>query len=152
MAEITRHFTATTFVVCQDKVLLHLHKKLGIWLPAGGHIDRDELPEDAARREVLEETGLHVQLYQPEALIDFGDDEAMELHRPIHLLLENINPFHQHIDFIYYARTDSYQLNPGDGEANSFRWFSRKELTDNNLPMPGNVKALAAEALAVLGN
>ena len=152
MAEITRHFTATTFVVCQDRVLLHLHKKLGIWLPAGGHIDRDELPEVAARREVLEETGLNIQLYQPETLLNFGDDEAIELHRPVHLLLENINPYHQHIDFIYYARTDTPHLNPAPGEANSFRWFSRAELAHNDLPMPGNVKALAAEALALLGS
>ena len=101
--------------------------------------------------EVDEETGLTVQLFQPEALIDFGDDEAIELHRPVHLLLENINPFHQHIDFIYYAQTDSFQLNPGAGEANSFRWFSQEELANNNLPMPGNVKALAAEALMILG-
>ena len=150
MPEITRHFTATTFVVCQDKVLLHLHKKLGIWLPAGGHIDRDELPEEAARREVLEETGLNVELYQPEAPIDFGDDEAVELHRPAHLLLENINPFHQHIDFIYYARTDSFALSPDSGETQNLRWFQRHEISNNNLPMPGNVKALAIEALDTL--
>ena len=31
--EITRHFTATTFVVHQDKVLLHQHKRCGTWLP-----------------------------------------------------------------------------------------------------------------------
>ena len=43
--EITRHFTATTVIVHKNKVLLHLHKKLGIWIPVGGHIDRDELPE-----------------------------------------------------------------------------------------------------------
>ena len=150
MPEITRHFTATTFVVCQDKVLLHLHKKLGIWLPAGGHIDRDELPEEAARREVREETGLDVDLYQPESPIDFGDDEAVELHRPVHLLLENINPFHQHIDFIYYARTDSFDLNPDSGETTNLRWFQQHELTDTDLPMPGNVKALALEALNIL--
>ena len=150
MPEITRHFTATTFVVCQDKVLLHLHKKLGIWLPAGGHIDRDELPEEAARREVREETGLDVNLYQPEQLHDFGDDEAIELHRPVHLLLENINPFHQHIDFIYYARTDTFDLMPGSGETQNLRWFQRHEISDTDLPMPGNVKALALEALDTL--
>jgi 8-oxo-dGTP pyrophosphatase MutT (NUDIX family) len=36
------------------------HKKLGKWLPPGGHIEPNELPDDAACREVLEETGLKV--------------------------------------------------------------------------------------------
>ena len=28
-----RHFTAAVFVVWEGKVLLHFHRKLGIWLP-----------------------------------------------------------------------------------------------------------------------
>ena len=46
----------------EGKVLLHLHRKLGMWLPPGGHIERDEIPDDAAVREVFEETGLNVEL------------------------------------------------------------------------------------------
>ena len=57
-----RHFTVAVFVVWESKVLLHLHKKLGMWLPPGGHIEEDELPDEAAVREVLEETGLRVEL------------------------------------------------------------------------------------------
>ena len=59
---ITRDFTATTFVVDAGATLLLLHKKLGAWLPPGGHIGPNELPEDAAVREVREETGLEVEL------------------------------------------------------------------------------------------
>jgi pimeloyl-ACP methyl ester carboxylesterase len=36
---IGRHFTVAVFVVWEGKVLLHLHRMLGIWLPPGGHID-----------------------------------------------------------------------------------------------------------------
>ena len=57
-----RHFTVAVFVVWEGKVLLHRHRKLGMWLPPGGHIERDELPDDAAVREVLEETGVEVEL------------------------------------------------------------------------------------------
>ena len=53
---------ATTFVVHQDKTLLHLHRSLKMWLPPGGHIDRDELPHIAALREVKEETGLDIEI------------------------------------------------------------------------------------------
>ena len=60
--EITRHFTATIMVVYNNKMLLHMHKKLGLWLPVGGHIDRDELPEEAALREAKEESGLDVEI------------------------------------------------------------------------------------------
>jgi len=75
--EITRHFTATTFIIHKEKVLLHLHKKLGIWLPVGGHIDRDELPEEAAIREAQEETGLIVRLYNPDNQINANDVQQL---------------------------------------------------------------------------
>ncbi len=95
-----RHFTVAVFVVWEEKVLLHLHRKLGMWLPPGGHIERDELPDDAAVREVLEETGLQVRL-AGEKREDVED--PVQLHRPAGVQLENIGPGHQHIDLIYFA-------------------------------------------------
>ncbi len=32
-------FTASVYVVYENKVLLHKHKKLGVWLPPGGHVE-----------------------------------------------------------------------------------------------------------------
>ena len=46
--ETTRHFVATVYVVHKGATLLHEHDRLGMWLPPGGHIDRDELPHEAA--------------------------------------------------------------------------------------------------------
>ena len=96
-----RHFTVAVFVVWEGKVLLHLHKKLGMWLPPGGHIEPGELPDDAAVREVYEETGLRVELVG-ERREDV--DDPVQLHRPAGVQLENIGPGHQHIDLIYFAR------------------------------------------------
>ncbi|MFH1838007.1 MAG: NUDIX domain-containing protein [Candidatus Kuenenbacteria bacterium] len=71
--EITRHFTTTVYIIYKQKVLLHLHKKLGVWVPIGGHIDRDELPQVATLRETKEEAGLDINLYNPDKQINMGD-------------------------------------------------------------------------------
>ena len=46
---MVNHFTATGFVFNESgKILMIKHKKLGVWLPPGGHIDENELPCKAA--------------------------------------------------------------------------------------------------------
>ena len=55
-------FTVAIFVVYQEKVLMVHHKRLKKWLPLGGHIELDEDPEQAARREAYEECGFEVEL------------------------------------------------------------------------------------------
>ena len=55
-------FTVAIFVVQQAQVLLVHHRALDKWLPLGGHIELDEDPEQAALREVREESGLDVEL------------------------------------------------------------------------------------------
>ncbi len=47
----TRDWAATVFVLWRGRLLLHRHRKLDMWLPPGGHVERDELPDDAAVRE-----------------------------------------------------------------------------------------------------
>jgi 8-oxo-dGTP pyrophosphatase MutT (NUDIX family) len=145
--EITKHFTATTYIVYKNKVLLHLHKKLGIWIPVGGHIDRDELPQEAALREAKEEAGLDIKLYNPDKQMDLG--EVKQLLRPMHVLLENINQFHQHIDSVYYATSESDVLNPQNGETTNLKWFDAEEVK-NLEGASGNTKPISLEALELL--
>jgi 8-oxo-dGTP pyrophosphatase MutT (NUDIX family) len=144
--EITRHFTATTIIVCGDKVLLHLHKKINRWLPVGGHLDRDEIPDKAAVREVKEETGLDVKLHNFNELLFFQD--AQMLIKPYCILLEDINSYHQHIDFIYFATSDTLDIKPESGHIDDFRWFTVDEL--DSLDAPDNVIHLAKVALTAL--
>jgi 8-oxo-dGTP pyrophosphatase MutT (NUDIX family) len=105
--EVLRHFTVAVFVVHAGRVLLHYHRKLGRWLPPGGHIEDNELPDDAARREVLEETGVRVRLIGARGLAVVVPEQLVV---PAGIQVEHIYPGHQHIDLVYFAI-------PGPGES-----------------------------------
>ena len=47
------------------KILLIEHKKALEWLAPGGHIDLNEHPRDAARREAKEELGIEAEFFLP---------------------------------------------------------------------------------------
>ena len=126
---ITRDFTATTFVVRDQRTLLLWHNKIQAWLPPGGHIHPDELPEVAACREVREETGLEVELS--------GQHEAwgkvQVLRRPACILLEDIAPGHQHIDLIYFGQALAGEPRINTLESAAWRWCTRAELEDHEI-------------------
>jgi len=119
-----RHFTVAVFVVWEGKVLLHFHRKLGMWLPPGGHIERDELPDDAAVREVLEEAGVEVELVG-ERREDITD--PVQLHRPAGVQLESIGPGHQHIDLIYFAKPSGPTSIHQDYSEDSVGWYGPED-------------------------
>jgi ADP-ribose pyrophosphatase YjhB (NUDIX family) len=123
---LTRDFTATTFVVHEDRTLLLHHRKLGMWLPPGGHIDPHELPDQAALREVREESGLEVDLLTGGYMLG----HVRVLPQPYCVLLEDISPGHQHIDLIYFARVSSGTLAHAEREARAARWYSWEDLAD----------------------
>jgi ADP-ribose pyrophosphatase YjhB (NUDIX family) len=123
---VTRDFTATTFVVHEGRTLLLLHRKLGKWFPPGGHIDSHELPDQAAIREVREETGLEVELLAGGRRLG----TVIVLPQPYCILLEDISPGHQHIDLIYFARVSGGSLAPAEREAHAARWLTWEALDD----------------------
>lgn len=142
MSLITRDFTATTFVVERQKTLLLWHKKIGAWLPPGGHIETNELPEEAAVREVREETGLTVQLLGGQRQLD----NVRVLYQPVCILLEDISQQHQHIDLIYFARVinGTAQINPMESE--SMEWFDYGDL-ENRL-IADDIRHLGQQAIS----
>lgn len=127
-----KQFTATVYIFHETKVLLHKHPKLGKWLPPGGHVEANETPPDAAKREAMEETGLDIVFIEQENLkVDAYN--AVSFPRPFLCLLEHIpaykdKPAHQHMDMIYLARPKELRT-----DLNDFRWFSWEELHDLEL-------------------
>ena len=146
-----KHFTATVYIVAkikgQKKVLLHKHKKLNIWLPIGGHIEKGETQIDAVIREVKEETNLDLILISTNKK-PVKTNFVTELPLPIAILEENIPDYkntkaHKHIDLIYVGRAKNISKLKMKEE---YGWFSLEDL--NKLDLGKEVKYLSKKALA----
>jgi len=100
------------------------HKKLSKWLPPGGHVDDNEIPDQAAIRECKEETGLDVTL-----LGERGDFDGA-LVRPIGSQLNVIDDDHEHIDLVYLAEPNEsgQALSLNTDECSEVRWFGLDEI------------------------
>lgn len=146
MTQVTRDWTVATFVIHQRKVLLLWHEKLQMWLPPGGHVEPNELPDEAAVREVLEETGIAVTLLSEPALPPI--DGPRQLARPEGIQLEQIGPHHEHIDLIYFARpVDPARVEPAvDREVRQVGWYNLAEAAA--LPLTEEVSTWVRKALA----
>jgi 8-oxo-dGTP pyrophosphatase MutT (NUDIX family) len=136
--------TATVYVLKDDKVLLHYHKKYNTLFPLGGHIQPNELPDEAAVREVYEESGLKISLLDNDEKLELGN--VKQIHKPMYLLLENIGQPIENIDFIYFATTEEDVLKPQDGESTQFYWLSREEISKNK-NIKQHIKEIALKAL-----
>lgn len=127
-ADVT-HVTASAIVVSERGVLLHRHKRLGIWLQPGGHVDDGETPWDAAVRETLEETGLTAS-HLPEG------------QRLAHVDVHPGPRGHTHLDLRYLLHAPAVDPSPPEGESPDVAWFSRAKALA--IADPGIAGALAA--------
>jgi ADP-ribose pyrophosphatase YjhB (NUDIX family) len=116
-----------TFVVNVGRVLLLFHAKLGLWLPPGGHVETGELPDDAAVREVLEETGVRCRL-----LGEHGVDVAypVQLVRPYGIQVEKIRPGVEHVDLVYFAvaEDEGWRIDDEPAAKDRAGWYVPGEL------------------------
>jgi ADP-ribose pyrophosphatase YjhB (NUDIX family) len=98
---------------------------LGKWGLPSGFVEWDEAPEDAARRECAEETGLRVALLGLPDVVHYTDDFR--------------GPG---INLTYHARVSGGVLRPGD-DASAVRFFSPTELPPaEGIAFTGHVRAL----------
>jgi 8-oxo-dGTP pyrophosphatase MutT (NUDIX family) len=154
---VRRHFTATGFVVRDGATLLHWHKRLGQWMPPGGHIEPDEDPVQAVLREIREETGVVAEVIVTRAAEGFEYPE--QLPAPYTILVEDIpgpGEPHKHIDMIYFCRpVDDAEHAAVDDP--TLRWVQESELRNGgpldvagrgvSAAVPEDVRALALVAI-----
>nr|WP_294103704.1 NUDIX domain-containing protein [Providencia sp.] len=138
MNKEVKHFTATAMIRnTNGDFLLHEHRKLGFWLPPGGHIDPNEEPQETVVREVLEETGLMCRVINcghPFKHQVSNSSHTQSLPMPLAILKEFIadkkKGDHWHIDMVYLCELNSYDEKPAD----EFHWVPFHELANLNIP------------------
>jgi 8-oxo-dGTP pyrophosphatase MutT (NUDIX family) len=112
------HVTASAFVLdpSRERLALIFHKKLARWLQPGGHVESSDRDlESAARREVLEETGLDSLAPIERGAFDVDVHEIPARHD---------EPRHRHFDLRFAFTATSDDARPACDEVSGFRWVA----------------------------
>jgi 8-oxo-dGTP pyrophosphatase MutT (NUDIX family) len=108
------HVTASAVVLSSAGVLLHRHKRLGMWVQPGGHVDAGETVAQAACREVFEETGL---------VAAHTSDPPRVAHIDVHAGGRG----HTHLDVRYLLSAPPDPPRPPPGESQQVAWYPLPE-------------------------
>lgn len=99
------------------QVFIVHHKKSGLWLSPGGHIDKGELLLDSLNREIKEELGI----------TDFFPD----LPKPFLITITPINnpvqPCKEHFDIWFLLKTDGNNFSVDPHEFHNTKWTTLGE-------------------------
>ncbi|MEU5721088.1 NUDIX domain-containing protein [Micromonospora sp. NPDC047738] len=121
-------------------VLLVDHRKAGMWLPSGGHVEPGEHPAETVRREVVEELGVPA-VFSPAV----GERPAFVT------VTETVGaPTDRHTDVsLWFVLSGSrgQQLVPDPGEFRAVRWWTPGEVS---VAEPGTVEPHLGRMLAKL--
>lgn len=113
---------ASVIVVDSDnRVLLQLRSDNHCWGYAGGSVELDEVVEEAAKRELFEETGLIA-----ESLELFGVFSGKDTHYTYPNGDEVSN-----VDIVYVCKQYSGELKCQDGEVEKLKFFRMDEIPQN---------------------
>jgi hypothetical protein len=155
--------TASAYIVRTDasfdepRLMLHRHRKLGVYLQFGGHIELTETPWQAVLHELAEESGYRpneLKLVQPTKRITHLDDAVLH---PVPFC-HNTHNFdaegqHRHSDIGYLFVADRPPLHPvNDGESEDIVLLSGAELAGMKSPeeIYRNIQQIGSYALGVV--
>lgn len=106
------HLLAYLAVTDGTRLLLAAHRKAGLWLPPGGHVEPGEDPRDTARRETREELGIEAAFIRPD---------------PVFVSLQGTRGAYPHRDlslwYLLHAAADQ-PFNWDKGEFIDLEWFA----------------------------
>lgn len=142
-------FVVTFYIVYGRKVLLVNHRLLKKWVPAGGHIELDENPDQALEREIWEETGLDIEW--PEKTPRGEPSETIPLYAPDYLDVHRFSEKHNHISLNYFLKAKSDAVRLAEKEHYDIRWFAEEDLDKPEFNLEPPIKFYAREALKKLG-
>ncbi len=104
----------------EGRVLLQKRTDNGLWGYAGGSVELDEIVEEAAKRELFEETGLRAR-----SLELFGIFSGRETH----YVYPNGDEV-SNVDIVYLCRDCEGELIPQPDETEELRFFRADELPE----------------------
>lgn len=137
------------YLIHDNKVLLIHHKGSGLWLPVGGHIDKNETPDDAVKREFMEELNIEVEILNRNDIPE-GGNIVRQLAVPFYVNVHRIKGIgdvedHDHCCLFYLCKLkDSENLEINKDEVEDYAWFSREELNQEHIPV--DVRNIALKA------
>ena len=141
-------FTVEVFIVHENKVLLRKHDKYKSWLSVGGHIELHEDMQEAALREVKEEVGLDVELIVTTPVLQTELHRYKHIITPVFINRHSITDTHEHVTFVYFAKSTTDELRPGVNEqTDNCQWFSMDELVNGVEGLNQTVSLYAIAAL-----
>jgi len=140
--------TTTAFIFNKNKLLFVLHKKLNKWMHIGGHVENNELFDEALKREIKEEVNLDVNI------ID-SSGNSLTKYFTKDMIPQKI-PFFIHgvkkdgkskvcIDYICIAK-EPIDIKLKNDELLDFKWISKEEIS--SLDSPELLKKLAIKAFS----
>ncbi len=134
-----RAFSVAVYARRENQILAIHHHRLQTWLPIGGEMEPGETPLEAARRELMEETGLVGEFAKlvgacegvPPGFLGFEEHQA--------------GSKGLHMNFVFVADVDADAEVQPNHEFSEYRWLSRTELA--GLESPLNVREFGYLAL-----
>jgi 8-oxo-dGTP pyrophosphatase MutT (NUDIX family) len=139
VSEGRRAFSVAVYARRGERVLVIEHRRLKTWLPIGGELEVGETPQEAAVRELREETGLVGRFVPTEGALDgvpaglIGYEEHQAGTKGLHM------------NFVFVCEiAPESDVSPND-EFGAWRWVDRGEL--GRLDSPLNVRQFGFVAL-----
>lgn len=109
----------------KDRVLLIHHRKLNKWLPVGGHIEPNETPDGAVKREAREEVGLKLKF------VHYPKPRRGNMREYAHPFYQNVHHVKDHLHYcLFYVckPRGNARVKINKREIKAYGWFDEAGL------------------------